>query len=175
MQAAPKNRNQRATRRLRGEVIEHFARVEQAVGSVLIYAAALPEYQELELTLPPLMTKKLEHLRMLMNEDGPLRSRTVEVAPLLDKFGEFDKLRNFMAHGIVQMELNQSAGPTYVFRMIRPSSDDPSNSTLKITGPEAQSRTAKLASVAKELTAKRQAITASMEKRSKTCVDKDVR
>jgi hypothetical protein len=59
--------------------------------------------------------------------------------------------------------------------MIRPSSDDSSNSTLKITGPEAQSRTAKLASVAKELTAKLEAITASMEKRSKTCVDKKVR
>jgi hypothetical protein len=174
MQPAPKNGTRvslRATRRLRGEVIDLYARVEQAVGAVLVRAANLPEYQQLDLTLPPLMAKKLEHLRKLMSEDGPIKPCTVEVVPLLDKFVEFETLRNFMAHGIAQTELSQSGEPTYVFQMIRA----PSNSTLILTQSKSQSETAKLANIALELASKLEAIAEGMNKLPKDRVSKDVR
>lgn len=161
MQAAPKNGHcaaQRATRRLRGKVIEHFAEVEYAVGAVLVRAATLPEYHAPMLEFPRHMTQKRERLCDLMNAEGPLRSRAVEIIPLLKEFREFDPFRNLMAHGIVE----QNGERSYVFRMI--CSDVQPDSSLPLTHRDFQRRTDKLAKIATELASKLEAIADSMDK-----------
>jgi hypothetical protein len=92
---------QRAAQLLRGEVIDLFAQIERTVSRVLIHAAALPEYKALRPALPHLMGQKLERLRKLMSDAGPLKSRISGVAPLVERLASFEDLRHFMAHGTV--------------------------------------------------------------------------
>jgi hypothetical protein len=143
---------QRSAKQLRGEVIDLFSQVEHAVGEVLAHAAAMPEYKALKPAIPHLMGHKLERLRELMSKVGPLKSRISGVVPLVDKFASFEDLRNFMAHGIVEVALKQSGEPIYVFRMFG------REDGLTLTRPDAQSRTARLADVAKDLASKLEAI-----------------
>ncbi len=150
---------QRGAHTLRGEVIDLFAQIERAVGTVLVRAAALPEYRALKPAFPHLMGQKLERLRKLMSEAGPLKSRADEVTPLVDKLASFQDLRIFMAHGTVEVALKQCGEPIYVFRMICSPSDGLTGSTLTLTGPEAQSRRAVLADIAKALESKLEATT----------------
>jgi hypothetical protein len=165
MQTAPKNGNQRATRRLRGEVIEHFAEVEYAISAVLAHAATLPEYQPLKPTLAHLLGQKLDCLRKLISEAGPLKSQAAKVSLLVEDLKLFEEMRHFMAHGIVEVERKQSGEPIrYVFRM--PSaSNGLSNSELTLTPPEAQRRTAKLADIARKLASKLKAISDRLDKK----------
>jgi hypothetical protein len=156
---------QRAAQMLRGEVIDLFAQAEHAVNGVLIQAAALPEYKTLKPAFPHLMGKKLERLRKLMTEVGPLRAHANGVAPLIDKLALFEELRRFMAHGIVEVALKQSGEPIYVFRMDRAPSDGSNDSTLTLMRPDAQSRTARLADTVKALAPKLEAITSGMKNR----------
>ena len=72
-----------------------------------------------------------------------------------------------MAHGVVDVALKQNGEPIYVFRMISSASGVASESTLILTRPEAQSRTARLADLAKALAAKLEAITEALAKSSK--------
>ncbi len=165
MQASKKyDTAHRAAQALRGEVIELFAKIEQAVGAVLVHAATLPEYKALKPAFPHLMGLKLERLRQLMGEGGALRSRASGTASLVDKLSSFEELRHFMAHGVVEVALKENGEPIYVFRMISASSGTPSESTLILTRPEAQSRTARLASLAGALASKLEAITDGMAK-----------
>ena len=155
---------QREAQRLRGEVIDLFAQIERAVSTVLVCAAALPEYKALKPAFPHLMGQKLERLRKLMNEVGPLKSRADEVAPLVDKLASFEDLRTFMAHGTVEVALKQSGEPIYVFSMIGAASGGSADSILTLTRPEAQSRKARLADIAKALASKLEATTDSKRK-----------
>ena len=167
MQTSQKNgydAAQRAAQMLRGEVIDLFAQIERAVSTVLVRAAALPEYKALKPAFPHLMGQKLERLRKLMSEAGPLKSRADEVAPLVDKLASFEDLRTFMAHGTVEVALKQSGEPIYVFSMISAPSDGLTGSTLTLTRPEAQSRRAVLADIAKALASKLEATTDSKGK-----------
>ena len=148
---------QRSAQMLRGEVIDLFAQIERAVSTFLVHAAVLPEYRALKPTFPHLMGQKLERLRKLMSEAGPLKSRTDEVAPLVDRLASFEDLRNFMAHGTVEVALKQSGEPIYIFRMICAPSDGLTDSTLTLTRPEAQSRRARLADLATALVSKLEA------------------
>ena len=103
---------------LRGEVIDLFAQVERAVSAVLVHAAALPKYKAVKPAFPHLIGQKLERLRMLIGDGGPLISHAGGVAALVDKLAAFEDLRHFMAHGTVEVALKQSGDPIYVFRMI---------------------------------------------------------
>jgi hypothetical protein len=80
---------------LRGEVIDLFAQVEHTVNAVLVHAAALPEYKTLKPAFPHLLGQKLERLRQLKTEVGPLRSHANGVAPLVDKLAPFEDLLRF--------------------------------------------------------------------------------
>ena len=142
---------------LRGEVIDHFAQIERAVSTILVHATALPAYANLRPAFPHLMGQKLERLRKLMSEPGPLRSRADDVVPLIDKLTPFEDLRHFMAHATAEVALKQSGEPLYVFRMICDPSDGSPDSTLTLTRPEAQSRSARLAAIAKAFAAKLEA------------------
>ena len=158
---------QRAAQMLRGEVIDLFAQVEHAVNGVLIHAAALLEYKTLKPAFPHLLGKKLERLRKLMTEVGPLRAHANRVAPLLDRLASFEELRRFMAHDVVEVALKQSGEPIYVFRMDCAPSDGSKDSTLTLMRPDAQSRTARLADTVKALVPKLEAITDGMKKPSR--------
>ena len=152
------DRAQRAAQMLRGEVIDLFAQIERAVSTVLVHAAALPEYKALRPALPHLMGQKLERLRKLMSEAGPLKSRISGVAPLVEKLASFQDLRHFMAHGTVEVALKQDGEPIYIFRMIC-DPDGNADPTLTLTRPEAQSRRARLADITKALASKLEATT----------------
>ena len=169
MQSSQKNGYdgaQRAAQMLRGEVIDLFAQIERAVSVVLVHAAALPEYKALKPALPHLMGQKLERLRKLMSEAGPLKSRIGGVAPLVEKLASFEELRHFMAHGTVEVALKQDGEPIYIFGMIC-DSDGKTNSTLTLTRPEAQSRKARLADLTKALASKLEVKTDSKGKQPK--------
>lgn len=170
MQASKKNgydTAHRTAQTFRGEVIDLFAKIEQAVGAVLVHAATLPDYKALKPAFPHLMGLKLERLRQLMSNGGALNSRANGTASLVDKLASFEELRHFMAHGVVEVALKQNGEPIYVFRMITSASGVPSESTLILTRPEAQSRTARLADLAKALATKLEAITDGLAKSSK--------
>ena len=145
---------QRAALRLRGEVIDHFAQVERAVSAILVHAAALPEYAPLRPVFPHLMGQKLDRLRKLMSQPGPLGSRAEEVIPLIEKLTPFEELRHFMAHATAEVAVEPNGEPIYVFRMICAPSDEFPDSTLTLTRREAQSRSARLAAIAKALASK---------------------
>jgi hypothetical protein len=157
---------QRAAQMLRGEVIDLFAQIERAVSTVLVHAAALPEYKGLRPALPHLMGQKLERLRKLMSEAGPLKSRISGVAPLVEKLASFEDLRHFMAHGTVEVALKQNGEPIYIFRMIC-DADGKTDPTLTLTRPEAQSRRARLADITKALASKLEATTDGKGKQPK--------
>ena len=157
---------QRAAQMLRGEVIDLFAQIERAVSTVLVHAAALPEYKALKPALPHLMGQKLERLRKLMSEAGPLKSRINGVAPLVEKLASFEDLRHFMAHGTVEVALKQNGEPIYIFRMIC-DPDGETDPTLTLTRPEAQSRRARLADITKALASKLEAATDGKGKQPK--------
>jgi hypothetical protein len=72
-----------------------------------------------------------------------------------------------MAHGTVEVALKQSGEPIYVFRMICGPSDGLTDSTLTLTRPEAQSRRARLADIAKALASKLEAATDDKDKSPK--------
>jgi hypothetical protein len=156
---------QRAAQMLRGEVIDLFAQVEHSVNAVLVHAAALPEYKSLKPAFPHLLGQKLERLRQLKTEVGPLRSHANGIAHLVDKLAPFEDLRHFMAHGIVEVALKQSGEPIYVFRISGASFDGSTGSTLTLTRPDAQSRTARLAGTVKALTSKLDAIMDGIQNR----------
>jgi hypothetical protein len=124
---------------------------------------------------PHLMGKKLERLRKLMTEVGPLRAHANVIAPLLDKLTSFEELRRFMAHGFVEVALKESGEPIYVFRMDCAPSDDSKYFTLTLMHPDAQSRTARLAGTVKALAPKLEAITDGMKKPSKRRVNGHIR
>ena len=166
---------QRAAQMLRGEVIDLFAQVEYAINAVLVHAAALPEYKTLKPAFPRLLGQKLERLRQLKTEAGPLRSHANGVAPLVDKLAPFEDLRHFMAHGIVEVALKQSGEPIYVFRISCTSSDGSTGSTLTLTRPDAQSRTARLAGTVRALVSKLDDIMDGIKKPSKHPVNGKVR
>jgi hypothetical protein len=169
------DRAQRAAQMLRGEVIDLFAQAEYAVNEVLIHAAALPEYKALKPAFPHLMGQKLERLRKLMTEVGPLRAHANKVGPLIEKLASFEDLRRFMAHGIVEVALKQSGDPIYVFSMDCAAFDVSKASTLTLMRPDAQSRTARLADTVKALAPELEAITNSTKKPSKRPVKANMR
>lgn len=158
---------QRAAQMLRGEVIDLFAQAEHAINAVLAHAAALPEYKRLKPAFPHLLGQKLERLRQLKTYVGPLRAHANGVAPLVDKLVPFEDLRHFMAHGIVEVALKQSGEPIYVFRISGAPSCGSTGSTLTLTRPDAQSRTARLAGIVRALASKLEAITDGINKPSK--------
>jgi len=160
------DRAQRAAQMLRGEVIDLFAQVEHAVNAFLVHAAALPEYKNLKPALPHLLGQKLERLRQLKTEVGPLRTHANRVAPLVDKLAPFENLRHFIAHGIVEVALKQSGEQIYVFRISCASSHDSTVSTLTLTRPDAQSRTARLAGTVRALASKLETIVDGINKPS---------
>jgi hypothetical protein len=174
VQSSPKSgyeKAQRAAQMLRGEVIDLFAQAEHAVNEVLIHAAALPDYKMLKPAFPHLMGKKLERLRKLITEVGPLRAHANGIAYLIDKLTSFEKLRHFMAHGIVEVALKENGEPIYVFRMDCAPSDDSKCFTLTLMRRDAQSCTARLADTVKALAPKLEAITDGMKKPSKRRVN----
>lgn len=169
MQASPKSgydTAQRDAKMLRGDVLDLFAQFERAASPVFACAAALPEYKVHKPVLPHLLGQKLERLRTLMSEAGPLKSRASrhEVAPLLDRLSKFESLRHFMAHGTVEVALMQSGEPIYVFSMTCAASDGFSDTTLALSRREAQSRRARLADTVGALKSKLEAITDDMDK-----------
>jgi hypothetical protein len=153
---------QRGALMLRGEVLDQFAQIERAISAILLHAATLPEYAALRPVFPHLMGQKLERLRKLMSEPGPLGSRADEVIPLIDKLAPFEDLRHFMAHATAEVALKQNGEPIYVFRMICAPSGKDADSTLTLTRQEAQSRSARLAASAKDLALKLEAIMEGM-------------
>ncbi len=165
---------QRAAQMLRAEVIDLFAQVEHAVDAVLVHAATLPEYKTLK-PVPHLLGQKLQRLRQLKTAVGPLRSHANGVAPLVDKLAAFEKLRHFMAHGIVEVALKQSGEPIYIFRISCASSYGSTGSTLALTRPDtltltrpdAQSHTARLAVTVRALASNLTAIMDGINKPSK--------
>ncbi len=175
LQKSGYDKAQRAAQMLRGEVIDLFAQAEHAVNGVLIHAAALPEYKALKPAFPHLMGKKLERLRKLMTEVGPLRVHAGGVAPLIDKLASFEELRRFMAHGIVEVALKQGGEPIYLFQMDYAPSDGAKNSTLTLVRPDAQSRIARLTDTVKTLAPKLEAMTDGMTKPPKRHVNGHVR
>ncbi|MDP2409512.1 MAG: hypothetical protein Q8M26_04410 [Pseudolabrys sp.] len=156
MTIPPKNGYEAARRAallLRGEVIDLFAQVECAIGDVLVRAAIMPEYKALKLALPSLMGQKLERLRTLSTKAGPLQTQANGVASLVEKLASFERYRHFMAHGVVEVALKESGEAIYIFRMVCAPSKEYPDSTLVLTRPEAQSRTARLAGTVKSLVA----------------------
>jgi hypothetical protein len=145
---------ERAAQTLRADVINAFAQIERAIGTVLAHAATLPEYKALKPAFPHLLGQKLDRLRKLIREDGPLKSQTSEVAPLVEQLVKFEELRQFMAHGVVEVALKQSGEPIYEFHMMRNLPDGLGDSTLFLTRPKAQSDSARLTNIAKRLVAK---------------------
>jgi hypothetical protein len=135
----------------------------------------VPIYQPLKPTLAHLLGQKLDCLRKLISEAGPLKSQVAEVSLLVEDLTLFEEMRHFMAHGIVEVEHNQSGDLIrYVFRM--PSaSNGLSNSELTLTPAKAQSETAKLANIATELASKLKAITDSIDKLPKERPDNTLR
>ena len=160
---------------LRGEVIDLFAQVENAVDGVIAHAATLPEYKRLKPARPHLLGQKLERLRQLDAEVGPLRAHANGVAPLVDKLAPFEELRRFMAHGIVEVALKESGDPIYVFRMGCTSCCSSTGSTLTLTRPDAQSRAARLAGTVRALTSKLGAIVDGISKSSRHRVNEETR
>jgi hypothetical protein len=152
---------------LRGEVIDLFAQVEHAVNAVLVHAAALPEYKSLKPAFPHLLGQKLERLRQLKTEVGPLRTHANGVSPLVDKLAPFEDFRHFMAHGIAEVALKQNGEPIYLFHIRRASSCGSKCSTITLTRPEGQSRTARLTGTVKALVSKLEAIMDGINKPSK--------
>jgi hypothetical protein len=130
---------------LRGEVIDLFAQIERAVSTVIVHAAALPEYNALRPALPHLMGQKLERLRKLISEAGPLKSRLGGVAPLVEKLASFEDLRHYMAHGTVEVALKQDGEPIYIFRMIcDPESMRNPTSAFALSGRQGRCRRGRL-------------------------------
>lgn len=111
-------RNEAVT--FRGRVMHEFANLEFEVGEVVARASALPDYAALKPKIPHMIGQKLERLRRLLSEPGPIQSHGDKVLPLVEAVARHEELRRFMAHGQLETAMTERGEFLLLFQMIRP-------------------------------------------------------
>ena len=103
----------------RGAFLDKFARLERSLGPVLVVAASMPEYAGVASKLPHLLGQKTATLRKVAETKGPLKTQAANLVPQLDGLSKFEDMRNFMAHGVLEVAWTEHDEVLYVFRMLK--------------------------------------------------------
>lgn len=103
----------------RGAFLDKFARLERSVGPVLVLAASMPEYAKVAAKLPHLLGQKTATLRKIAETKGPLKTQAASLVTQLDALSKFEDMRNFMAHGVLEVAWTEHDEVLYIFRMIK--------------------------------------------------------
>jgi hypothetical protein len=138
--------------RFRGEILDHFGLVEQALSLVLVKAAELPEYAAFRPAFPHSLGLRLERLRKLIEAPGPLAAHRPVLAPLVERLMEYEEVRHFMAHGALEVARSETGETLFVFAFVQTKGGKPRDAHLVLDRRRAQAVAARLARDAEALT-----------------------
>lgn len=99
---------------LRGAVITAYSMVEFLLADLYFRARCLEEYAHLPNKLPYKLETKIKKLKAVANLPGPISEFRQELHVAADGILQFEKIRHFMAHGLMVSENNQIIFRGYV-------------------------------------------------------------
>jgi hypothetical protein len=103
---------------LRGAILTSFAHVEFMCTDLIAGCLNHPTYAPtLRGTLPFPLEKKLALTKKLFSLSGPLSKYQAEALPLIDRLLDFERIRHFMAHGMMLVDAADPDSLTIHFRI----------------------------------------------------------
>jgi hypothetical protein len=85
---------------LRGLFIQRYSGIEFAISELIMRAREHPVYNCLG-DLPWGWERKIKRIKMLIDNDGPIKAYSAKFLEMLPDFEEFEPKRHFLVHGIM--------------------------------------------------------------------------
>ena len=79
----------------------------------------MPEYNALPQTLPYRLETRIARVRQLVAMAGPLSKYKVDFEKIASEIRQFEKLRHFMAHGLLHVQTAEDGSHRLTYRMYR--------------------------------------------------------
>jgi hypothetical protein len=105
---------------LRGEIVGAYAQVEYLLGDLYVQARHRPEYRGIGARFPYQVESRISSARIIFSVEGPLLKYAEQADGLLDRILSFEGLRNYMAHGYLDIQVNKSGQHRIRFQMYVP-------------------------------------------------------
>lgn len=105
---------------LRGAFIGSYAQVEFLLADICVKAWPRPQYQHLRSKFPYQADSRVKAANALFESAGPLSKYLAEVDGLFEKLLRYEEFRDFLAHGLMRVEVEGKNKATIQLRMYRP-------------------------------------------------------
>jgi hypothetical protein len=117
---------------LRGAYIGSYAQVEFLLADICVKAWELPEYKHLRVKFPYKVESRVKAANALFAGDGPLAKYRKEVLGLFDELLRFEAFRDFMAHGLLRIDVQRPNFHLHL-RMYKPEKEGLKIGTINIS------------------------------------------
>lgn len=107
----------RAVHMLRGAIITSFSHVEFQLVDLYFRATRRPEYSGVAVKFPYTLESRIKYLNKLADLPGPLNNYRDEIRSVSGGLLQFEKIRHFLAHGMLVYYFDPAAQLPISFRM----------------------------------------------------------
>jgi hypothetical protein len=104
---------------MRGAIITSYAQVEHLLADIVLRCQPMADYSGLPKTLPYKLETRIALVRQIVGMPGPLQKYQAEFEKIIVELLEFEELRHFMAHGLLQVHTDGDGSHTLIYRMHR--------------------------------------------------------
>lgn len=116
---------------LRGAYIGSYAQVEFLLADMCVKAWELPEYKHLRAKFPYRAESRVKAANALFACTGPFAKYREEVHGLFDELLRFEEFRDFMAHGLLRINVHRTDFSLHL-RMYKPAKEGLKIGTIDI-------------------------------------------
>jgi|GEM_PF-6061432 len=110
---------------IRGGFIGQYAEFEMLLAKLLIIISSFDEYSSGSKKFPNFSAQRADKILEFEKKPGPLKKELAKLVPMLTNFDKFEDMRNFFAHGAIEVLINKNLEPHFVLRFISQSSGNP--------------------------------------------------
>jgi hypothetical protein len=109
---------------IRGSIITSYAHIEFLLADICVKAWRRSEYASLATAFPYKTDTRIKAVRKLFDVDGPLKTYSSGIQPVLDELLNFEELRHFVAHGLlIVTPMRGPGGAKLEYRLYRTTKD----------------------------------------------------
>lgn len=126
----------------RGTILTAYAQVDSLFTDLMMRSQALPGYERVFSGLPYTSSEKVRVLTKVLAVEGEFSRYRGALSPLIGGLSEFEKLRHFMAHGLLIIRTHKADWHELIYRMWVKSKGQPPMEEILFTNIESLSQDA---------------------------------
>lgn len=104
---------------LRGELIDSFCRIENSISHILLKLSHVSEYKTITKQIQPQFGNLLVSIIQTINSDGKYKTEISKLSQTFENLKSLINVRNNLAHGRIEVLLNENNEFVFVFETIK--------------------------------------------------------